>query len=78
VIGGERRPWIEADRQGMLAVLVLQIAYTLLALFRTVTLRSDEDRATRWRTLLLSVRDVLVAATEGRLAGLHEIAAATR
>jgi len=73
------RPWIQADAHGMLAVLLLRrIAYTLLALYRAVTLRSDENRATRWRTLLLSVRDALVAATEDQLADLREVAAATR
>ncbi len=73
------RPWIEADPQGMLAVLLLRrIAYTLLALYRAVTLRSDENRASPWKTLLTLVRDVLVAATEDQLAGLREIAAATR
>ncbi len=75
----DRRPWIEADPQGMLAVLLLRrIAYTLLALYRAVTLRSDESRATRWKALLRHVRDVLVAATETQLAGLLEDAAATR
>ena len=73
------RPWIAADPHGRLAVLLLRrIAYTLLALYRAVTLRSDEGRATRWKVLLQSMRDVLVAATEEQLAGLHEIAAATR
>lgn len=73
------RPWIEADPHGMLAVLVLRrIAYTLLALYRAVTLRSDEGRATRWKVLLQSLRDVLVAATEEQLAGLRDVAAATR
>jgi len=73
------RPWIAADPHGMLAVLVLRrIAYTLLTLYRAVTLRSDEGRATRWKALLQSVRDVLIAATEDQLAGLREIAAATR
>jgi hypothetical protein len=75
------RPWIEADANGMLAVLLLRrIAYTLLALYRAVTLRSDERRAMRWKALLQSVRDVLIAATEEQLAGLrlHEAAAATR
>ena len=75
------RPWIEADPHGMLAVLLLRrIAYTLLALYRAVTLRSDEGRATRWKALLQSVRDVLIAATEEQLAGLRlrEVAAATR
>src|SRR5271167_2825474 len=38
-------PWIEADEHGMLAVLVLRrIAYTLLALFKAVTQRSEEKR----------------------------------
>jgi hypothetical protein len=60
----DHRPWIEADANGMLVVLLLRrIAYTLLALFRAVTLRSDEGRATRWKDLLASVRDALVAAT---------------
>jgi len=43
-----------------------------------VTLRSDENRASPWKTLLTSVRDALVAATEDQLAGLLEVAAATR
>ena len=75
------RPWIETDENGMLAVLLLRrIAYTLLALFRSVTLRSDEGRATRWKALLQAVRDVLIATTEEQLAGLRlrEFAAATR
>jgi hypothetical protein len=74
------RPWIEADPHGMLAVLLLRrIAYTLLALYRAVTIRSAEGRATRWRALLQSVRDVLIAATEDQLAGLRlrDVAAAT-
>jgi hypothetical protein len=72
------RPWIEADPQGMLAVLLLRrIAYTLLALFRAAS-RTDDGRDIRWRDLLTRVRDVLVAATEDQLAGLREIAAATR
>lgn len=72
------RPWIETDPHGMLAVLLLRrIAYTLLALFRAAS-RTDDGRAVRWRALLTWVRDVLVAATEDQLAGLREIAAATR
>jgi hypothetical protein len=72
------RPWIEADADGMLAVLLLRrIAYTVLALFRAAA-RTDEGRAIRWRALLTRVRDVLVAATEDQLAGLRGIAPATR
>jgi len=74
------RPWIEADPQGMLAVLLLRrIAYTLLALFRAAS-RSDDGRATPWKALLTWLRDLLVAATEVQLAGLRlrEVSAATR
>lgn len=76
----DHRPWIVADPNGMLAVLLLRrVALTLLALYRAVTLRSDDGRATPWKELLQSVRDLLVAATEEQLAGLRpRQAAATR
>ena len=75
------RPWIEADSQGMLAVLLLRrIAYTLLALFRSVSLRSDENRAIRWKSLLAWVHDALVAARPEHLMNLRvrEVCAAVR
>jgi hypothetical protein len=75
------RPWIEADENGMLAVLLLRrIAYTILALFRSVTSRSNAIRAIRWKALLTWMRDVLVAATEEHLSALRprEVVAATR
>lgn len=66
------RPWIEADEYGMLAVLVIRrIAYTLLALFRAVTQRSDENRAMRWKALQNRVRDALIAVTEDTLTDLR-------
>jgi hypothetical protein len=77
----DERPWIEADANGMLAVLVLRrIAYTLLALFRSVTQRSDDQRAMRWRALLAWVRDALVAAGPEHMMGLRvrEVGAAAR
>ena len=56
----------------MLSVLVLRrIAYTILALYRAVTLRSEENRTIRWKALLTHIRDALVAATEEMLAGLR-------
>jgi hypothetical protein len=75
------RPWIDTDANGMLAVLLLRrIAYTLLALFRSVTLRSDENRATRWKDLLAWVRDALVTASPGHTMNLRvrEVCAAVR
>jgi hypothetical protein len=77
----DRRPWIEADANGMLAVLLLRrIAYTLLALFRMVSLRSDANRATRWKVLLTWVHDALVAATPEHMMNLRvrEVCAAVR
>ena len=77
----DERPWIEADANGMLAVLLLRrIAYTLLALFRAVTLRSEESRATRWKELLAWVRDALVAAAPQHTMNLRvrEVRAAAR
>jgi len=57
-----------------------RIAYSLLALFRAVTLRSDANRATRWKYLLAWVRDALVAAAPEHLMNLRvrEICAAVR
>ena len=77
----DKRPWIEANANGMLAVLLLRrIAYTLLALFRSVTLRSEENRATRWKALLAWVRDALVAAAPEHTMNLRvrEVCAAAR
>jgi hypothetical protein len=75
------RPWIEADPDGMLAVLLLRrVAYTLLALHRARTLRSDDHRTMRWLVLLRSVRDALLVLAAEHLENLRprEIAAAKR
>jgi hypothetical protein len=66
------RPWIEADPHGMLAVLLLRrIAYTVLALFRSVTLRSDENRGTPWLAMLRWVRDAVVALSAEHIENLR-------
>lgn len=65
-------PWITANPRGALVVAVLRrIAYTLLALFRSVSLRSDAARHTPWRSLLQQILFALVAASEPDLAGLR-------
>lgn len=62
------RPWIVANGNGMLAVLVLRrIAYTLLALFRSVSLRSAAKRQMSWRELMRWVWSAAVAATDAHL-----------
>lgn len=66
------RPWIVADGNGMLAVLVLRrIAYTLLALFRSVSLRSEQRGAMRWADLMRWVWTAAVSAVEAHLEGLR-------
>lgn len=70
----DKRPWIEADPNGMLIVLVLRrIAYTLLTLFRSVTLRSSENRQRPWREFIDWVDKTLTVTTAKMLAGLREL-----
>jgi len=66
------RPWITHSAQGMLVVLLLRrLAFNLLSLFRSSTLRSDEKRRTPWKTLFGWVMRALEQATEEHLAGLR-------
>lgn len=66
------RPWITADPHGVLAVMLLRrVAHSLLTLFRSVTQRSEEARAIRWKALLRWVRDTLVAAAAEDLEALR-------
>ena len=56
----------------MLVLLVLRrIAYTLLALFRSVTQRCEDKRQTPWRVLFETLRDTCIAATEATVAALR-------
>jgi hypothetical protein len=54
-------PWIEALPRAALVVAILRrIAYTILALFRSVTQRSDERRHVPWKALMTDVFFALV------------------
>ena len=56
---------IEACPRAALVVAILRrIAYTMLALFRSVTQRSHERRATPWQTLMTDLFVALTATTE--------------
>jgi hypothetical protein len=73
----DEQRWITADGRGALAVVILRrLAYTILTLFRSVTQRSEEARAMRWRDLLDWVYDTLIVAGPEHLAGLRRRAAA--
>ncbi|MFN0061727.1 MAG: ISAs1 family transposase [Myxococcaceae bacterium] len=67
------RTWIEAEPRGTVVVMVLRrIAYTLLALFRSVTQRSEEARRILWRDLVAWVYDTLIAVADGDLQRLRQ------
>ena len=71
IIREDARPWVY-DPQGMVAAIILRrIAYTLLALFRSVTQRSDARRAVPWKTLMRDLWSTLTSANERHLEGLE-------
>lgn len=66
------RPWIEKSPQGMVVVMLLRrIAYNMLALFRTVTQRSEERRQTPWRNIVRWLYQAVIAATKENVDGLR-------
>jgi hypothetical protein len=66
------RPWILAKPKAALVVLIFRrIAYTMLALFRSVTQRSEQRRETPWKRLLTQFRYALVSVTVAHLDGLR-------
>jgi hypothetical protein len=68
----DEHPFIVADPQGMLAVMLLRrIAYNLLALFRGVTQRAEEKRLTPWRDVMRWFYNTLIAVTDAHLEGLR-------
>ena len=67
------RRWITASPKGAMNVMLLRrIAYNMLALFRSVTQRSEENRGTPWGDILRWVYNTLIAAGDADLAGLRE------
>lgn len=68
----DERPWIVAHGNGMLVALIIRrIAYTLLALFRSVSLRSEQKGEIPWRSLMRWVWQAAVAATKAHLEALR-------
>lgn len=68
----DTHPFIVADPQGMVNIMLLRrMALNLLALFRGVTQRADEQRQTPWRDVIRWFYNTLIAATEEHLRGLR-------
>jgi predicted transposase YbfD/YdcC len=71
ILEEDDRPWILQPR-GMLAVMALRrIAFNILVIFRNVTQRSEERRATPWRHLIEDVRLAMLTLTASHTAGLR-------
>lgn len=65
-------PWIKQNPRTAVVVMVLRrIAYTLLTLWRSVTLRSDEHRHRPWRNVMRDIELALIKVTPEQLAGLR-------
>jgi hypothetical protein len=65
--------WIEEDARGVVVMTLLRrIAYNLMALFRSVTLRSEEKRRTPWRRLMSWVHATVVGASDLQVSRLRE------
>jgi hypothetical protein len=68
----DEHPWIESEPRAALVVAVIRrIVYTMLALFRCVTQRSDQKRAVPWRALLDDIRDSLLILADHHLVGIR-------
>jgi hypothetical protein len=69
----DRRPWITGNPRAAAVVAVLRrIAYTLLALFRSVTQRSEHQRRMPWKELMRAVDIVLLTFTTSECYGLRK------
>ena len=64
----DARPWIKSDSTGALAAMILRrIACTLMSLWRSMSLRSEENRTRPWRELLRWCFASLIAMPDVRI-----------
>jgi len=72
VLREDDRPWIVAEPHATLVVMLLRrIAYNLLTLYRSVTLRSAANHLTPWRDLMRWLYNALIAAQPWHVEGLR-------
>jgi predicted transposase YbfD/YdcC len=75
----DARPWIRAHpRAAVVLMLLRRIAYNIVALFRSVTQRSDERRQTPWKDILRAFRNTFIVLATADLDGLRQRAADAR
>lgn len=69
----DARPWVRDNPRLTAVVMILRrIGYTILAIFRNVTQRSDLRRNEPWHVLLTRIRDALLHATALSFDGLRK------
>jgi len=68
----DRHPWITKDANGALVVMLLRrLVYTMMTLYKSVTLRSDQHREMTWPELITQIADTLEWAPDSVLEGLR-------
>jgi len=68
----DKRPWIQSDPRGVVVVALLRrAAYNMMTLFRSVTQRSTERRATPWLDLLRWFYNAIISATDADIEALR-------
>ena len=66
------RPWINSDPKGTVVVMLLRrLAYNMLALFRSVSQRSELRRQMPWRDLIRAMYNAMISLSGSDLAGLR-------
>lgn len=70
----DKHPWITKDANGTLVMMLLRrLVYTMMTLYKSVTIRSEETRQTMtWRELMEEIRDTLEWARHSALEGLRQ------
>jgi predicted transposase YbfD/YdcC len=67
------RPWVSHSPRLTTVIMILRrIGYTLLAVFKHVTQRSEPRRSEPWHVLLSRVRDAMLLATDAIVEGLRK------
>ena len=72
VFAEDDKPWIVPDPVGALKVILLRrIAYNLLAVYRSRTLRGEFTRGLPWRDLVRRIYNAIIAATDDVVRGIR-------
>ena len=68
VLHEDKRSWV-LDPRGMVVVMLLRrLTYNMLTMYRSVTLRCEASRAVPWGTLMRTIHNSLIKATEEAMA----------